>query len=53
MNNRPILKGLVMRTQRYDTDLTDEQLALVGPFLPKRKRTGPPADLREVLNAIL
>jgi len=42
-----------MRTQRYDTDLTDEQFALVEPFLPKRKRTGrPPADLREVLNAI-
>src|SRR5438874_11670417 len=43
-----------MRTQRYDTDLTDEQFALVEPFLPKPKRTGrPPADLREVLNAIL
>src|SRR5262245_39973029 len=43
-----------MRTQRYDTDLTDDQFALVEPFLPKRKRTGrPPADLREVLNGIL
>ena len=42
-----------MRTQRYATDLTDEQYALVEPFLPKPKRTGrPPADLREVLNAI-
>jgi putative transposase len=42
-----------MRTQRYDTDLTDDQFALVAPFLPKPKRTGrPPADLREVLNAI-
>jgi putative transposase len=42
-----------MRTQRYATDLTGEQYALVGPFLPKPKRTGrPPADLREVLNAI-
>jgi transposase len=43
-----------MRTQRYETDLTDEQFALIEPFLPRRKRTGrPPADLREVLNAIL
>jgi putative transposase len=42
-----------MRTQPYDTDLTDDQFALVEPFLPKPKRTGrPPADLREVLNAI-
>jgi putative transposase len=42
-----------MRTRPYDTDLTDEQFALLGPLLPKRKRTGrPPADLREVLNGI-
>src|SRR5690349_14321376 len=42
-----------MSSQRYETDLTDEQYALVEPHLPKRKRTGrPPADLREVLNAI-
>jgi putative transposase len=43
-----------MSTQRYETDLTDEQFALLEPFLPRPKRTGrPPADLREVLNAIL
>src|SRR5690348_16558010 len=43
-----------MRTQRYDTDLTDVQFALVEPFLPEPKRTGrPPADLREVVNAVL
>ncbi len=43
-----------MRTQRYDTDLPDEQFALVEPFLPRPKRTGrPPANLREVLNGIL
>jgi len=42
-----------MRTQRYATDLTDEQFALLEPFLPKPKRTGrPPANLREVLNVI-
>ena len=43
-----------METRQYDTDLTDEQFALIEPFLPRRKETGrPPADLREVLNAIL
>src|SRR6516162_5160164 len=43
-----------MRTQPYDTDLTDDQFALVEPFLPRRKRTGrPPANLRQVLNAIV
>ena len=43
-----------MNTQRYDTDLTDEQFALVEPFLPPRKKLGrPPADLRAVLNGIL
>src|SRR5262245_44791598 len=43
-----------MRPRRYDTDLTDEQWALVEPFLPRPKRMGrPPADLRAVLDAIL
>jgi putative transposase len=43
-----------MSNQLYDTDLTDEQFALIEPFLPKPKRMGrPPADLREVVNAIL
>src|SRR6516162_1096739 len=43
-----------MRAKPYDTDLTDNQYALIEPFLPQRQRTGrPPADLREVLNAIL
>src|SRR5262249_20388936 len=43
-----------MRTKAYDTDLTDEQFALIEPFLPRRKRTGrPPANLREVVNGIL
>ena len=42
-----------MSNQLYDTDLTDEQFALIEPFLPKPKRMGrPPADLREVVNAI-
>lgn len=42
-----------MRRQRYDTDLTDEQYALVEPFLPRPKPMGrPPADLRAVLDAI-
>jgi putative transposase len=39
---------------RYETDLNDDQYALLEPFLPRRKRTGRrPANLREVLNAIL
>ena len=43
-----------MSTQRYETDLTDEQFALLEPLLPRPKRTGrPPADLREVVNGIL
>jgi putative transposase len=43
-----------MEPRHYDTDLTDEQFALVKPFLPRPKRMGrPPADLRAVLNAIL
>ncbi len=31
-----------MRTQRYDTDLTDEQFALVEPFLPQAQSHGRP-----------
>ena len=43
-----------MEPRPYDTDLTDEQFALVEPFLPRPKKMGrPPADLRAVLNAIL
>jgi putative transposase len=43
-----------METKRYDTDLTDEQIALIKPFLPVPKQTGrPPADMRAVLNGIL
>src|SRR5262245_7218214 len=42
-----------MRDKPYDTDLTDEQFALLEPLLPKPKHTGrPPTDLREVLDAI-
>ena len=38
-----------MRDNPYDTDLTDEQFALLDPLLPKPKHTGrPPPDLREV-----
>lgn len=43
-----------MKPQRYETDLTDQQFALVEPFLPTPKLMGrPPADLRDVLNGIL
>ncbi len=41
--------------ERYATDLTDDEFALVGPHLPAPDRLGRPreADMREVLNAIL
>jgi transposase len=43
-----------MKPQGYETDLRDEQFALLTAFLPKPKRMGrPPADLRAVLNGIL
>src|SRR3954452_3882446 len=43
-----------MEPRRYEADLTDEQFALIKPLLPRPKRTGrPPADLREVVNAVL
>jgi putative transposase len=43
-----------MAPRHYDTDLTDDQFALVEPLLPRPKKMGrPPADLRAVLNAIL
>ena len=40
---------------RYESDLKDEEWALVEPLLPASKRLGRPrrTDLREVLNAIL
>src|SRR6476659_10229199 len=40
-------------SKRYETDLTDDQWDIVRPLLPGPKPTGrPPADLREVVNAI-
>jgi putative transposase len=43
-----------MEASRYDTDLTDDQFALIEPYLPRPQRTGrPPTDLRRVVNAIL
>jgi putative transposase len=42
-----------MSPRRYDTDLTDEQYALVRPLLPRPRPMGrPPADRREVLKDI-
>ena len=43
-----------MAPRRYQTDLSDDQWALLQPFLPMPARTGRPrADLREVVNGIL
>lgn len=40
--------------ERYPSDLTDEEWALVAPFVPPNRGRGkhPPGDLREVVNAI-
>ena len=40
--------------QRYPTDLTDAEWALLEPLLPKRRGPGRPrrVDLRQVLNAL-
>ncbi len=44
-----------MTRQRYPTDLTDRQWALVAPHVPPARPGGRPrtADTREVVNAIL
>lgn len=43
-----------MKIATYESDLTDEQWALLGPMLPKQKKLGrPPTDRRQVINAIL
>lgn len=43
------------RGQRYSSDLTDREWALIQPFLPEPKPLGRPrtTELREVMNAIL
>jgi putative transposase len=42
------------KTKRYPSELTDEELSAVAPFLPKAGATGSPRqiDLRDILNAI-
>lgn len=43
-----------MKIAFYESDLTDEQWALLDPMLPQRKKRGrPPTDRRQVMNAIL
>ena len=41
--------------QRYASDLTDGEWAVIAPFMPARRRLGRPreTDLRAVLDAIL
>ena len=43
------------RSERYATDLKDEEFALIADFLPERKRLGRPrtTDFHEVVNAIM
>ena len=43
-----------MKIASYESDLSDEQWALLEPMLPKRKKLGrPPTNRRQVINAIL
>ena len=43
-----------MNRKPYDSDLTDEQWDIIEPMLPTPKLRGrPPADLREIINAIM
>src|SRR5579859_8102402 len=46
---------IVMRSRCYPSDLTDEQWALVGPYIPAAKFGGRPrtTDVRAVLDAII
>ncbi len=45
----------VLRSPRYASDLTDNEWALMAPFIPEDRELGRPrtTNLREVLNAIL
>jgi len=44
-----------MKRKAYPSDLTDEQWALLAPYLPTVQGPGAPrrVDLREILNALL
>ena len=50
-----LLRKPSMARKAYDTDLTDEQWALLAPMIPAGHSTGRPrkADMREVMNGIL
>ena len=43
------------KTERYASDMTDREWALIAPFMPEARRLGRPrtTDLREVVNALL
>lgn len=44
----------MMERRSYDSDISNSQWVLIEPFMPQRKKEGrPPANQREVLNAIL
>lgn len=53
-DSRGRMAKIARKTKRYPSDLTDEEWAAVGCFLPKTAPTGSPrrTDLREILNAI-
>lgn len=53
--NETARRDCARRGQRYSSDRTDREWALISPFLPEARRIGRPrtTDLREVMNAIL
>ena len=52
--NRTTRKDYKRNTKRYESDVTDQEWAIIEPMLPEHGRTGRPrqTDLREVFNAI-
>jgi transposase len=44
----------IRETSRYQTDLTDEEWRVIGPYLPAAKSTGRPRvwPMREIINGI-
>ena len=52
--NRTTRKDYRRNARRYESDVTDQEWAIIEPMLPKQGPTGRPrkTDLREVFNAI-
>jgi len=53
--SRGRMAGIARKTKRYRSDLTDEEWALVEPFIPPARRGGGKrrTDLRAVMNGVM